>query len=196
MTWFTSDLHFFHNNVIRFCNRPYASVEEMNAKLIKNWNACVKKNEHVYVLGDFSFRGTTQTSEILKQLNGHKILIRGNHDAPAHKMIAMGFAEVYENHQIRIGDTQLLLSHFPYHPVEYYYKTATTIETRVEENQDKRYLHKRILDDGKSWLLCGHVHQSWHMKDRMINVGVDVNDYKPVSHEKILSIIRGKNEKA
>lgn len=177
MIYFTSDLHFGHKNILKFCARPYLSISEMDNALIQNWNACIKKNEHVYVLGDFSFSNKERTTEIIKQLNGYKIIILGNHDSHAKKMLDMGFDRVFENHKIRINDTELLLSHFPYHP-------------QSNNEQDQRYLHKRILDDGKSWLLHGHVHEAWDQKARMINVGVDVRNYKPVSHETILSIIK------
>lgn len=79
-TFFTSDLHFFHNNIIQFCNRPFDSVEDMNWKLIKNWNDVVQWNDHVWVLGDFSFGTVAETENILIQLNGIKHLIIGNHD--------------------------------------------------------------------------------------------------------------------
>jgi len=181
MIWFTSDTHFFHRNVIEYCQRPWANVQEMNAGLISNWNARVKPNERVYVLGDFCFGGNTRAREILSQLNGHKILIRGNHDQPAHKMIAAGFSEVYENERIELPNGQsVLLSHFPFHPDslndEDYW--------RIYEH-DQRYTHKRIMDDRESILLHGHVHQQWKTQGRQINVGVDVWNQGPVSHEQI-----------
>ncbi len=175
MLWFTSDLHIGHRKVIEFCNRPYADVDEMHEGIIANWNARVRKNDIVYVLGDVSFTNATKTKEVMDRLKGRKILILGNHDAAAHKMLAMGFDEVYENHKIKIAGREILLSHFPYYPA-------------VDSGEDRRYLHKRITDDG-GWLLVGHVHTAWAQKDKMINVGVDVRDYAPMSHEKILAII-------
>ena len=78
--FFTSDLHLGHANVIRYDNRPFSSVEEMNEELIKRWNAKVGKGDVVYVLGDFIWHTDKKPEDILWALNGMKILIRGNHD--------------------------------------------------------------------------------------------------------------------
>ena len=76
--WFTSDLHFFHENIIKFCGRPYYSIEDMNESLIKNWNDTVGKDDKVFVLGDFVFRrGKTETAKIINQLNGDIYLVPG-----------------------------------------------------------------------------------------------------------------------
>jgi calcineurin-like phosphoesterase family protein len=169
---------------------------EMHEYLIEQWNKRVKPTEKVYVLGDFSFGNVTMTKRILDRLLGHKILIKGNHDMTAHKMLAAGFDEVHENITERIGDKTILLSHFPYHPMEAYAKVPgdTSMGESITmnlptEKTDKRYLHKRIVDDGKLWLLHGHVHNAYKQNGRMINCGVDVWDYKPVGHEKILQMI-------
>lgn len=79
-TFVCADLHFFHKNIIRYENRPFSDVEDMNRQLIQNWNRVVKKEDIVYVLGDVSFAGTKATREIVTQLNGRKMLIMGNHD--------------------------------------------------------------------------------------------------------------------
>ena len=74
------DCHFGHRNIIKYCNRPFASVEEMTDTLIKNWNGVVGKNDIVYVVGDFALCGKQKIIEIGQQLNGRKRLILGNHD--------------------------------------------------------------------------------------------------------------------
>ncbi|MGN0509536.1 MAG: metallophosphoesterase [Ruminococcus sp.] len=80
-TFFTSDLHFGHESVLVFDERPFKSVEEMNAELISRWNNKVGKGDIVYVLGDFIWKtATNEAVEIIKQLNGQIILIKGNHD--------------------------------------------------------------------------------------------------------------------
>lgn len=192
MIWFTSDPHYFHKNVIRLCSRPFAHLHEMHEHMIQEWNKRVKPNEKIYVLGDFAFSGWTLTKKILDQLQGHKILITGNHDTAAHKSIAAGFQEVHENIFIEIGNKQrIYLSHFPFHPMTSYSNTNGVVSaTYPWEKVDKRYMHKRIVDDGEMWLLHGHVHGAWLQNGRQINVGVDVNSFKPVSHEKILSMIQ------
>jgi len=77
-TWFTSDTHFGHANIIRYSNRPYDTTEEHDEALIANWNFSVQPNDEVYHLGDFSFGN--KAMEILPRLNGIIHLIKGNHD--------------------------------------------------------------------------------------------------------------------
>lgn len=77
MMYLISDLHLNHKNVIRYCNRPFSSMKEMNRRLINNWNSVVNYTDTVYFLGDFSFG---KPSLWIKKLNGNIIFIRGNHD--------------------------------------------------------------------------------------------------------------------
>lgn len=79
-TFFTSDTHFGHKNVMRYCGRPYATIEEHDQALIDIWNSHVGRGDTVYHLGDFSFRNREQTGLILKQLHGKIIFMDGNHD--------------------------------------------------------------------------------------------------------------------
>lgn len=79
MIFFTADTHFGHNNVIRFCDRPFSSAAEMDEVMIRNWNARVTGGDTVYILGDMFFR-STNAEEILQRLKGKKRLIVGNHD--------------------------------------------------------------------------------------------------------------------
>lgn len=75
--FFTADCHFGHQNIIRHCNRPFGSAEEMDEILIQNWNNRVSPTDMVYHLGDFAFR---PAEAVLKRLNGRIFLIQGNHD--------------------------------------------------------------------------------------------------------------------
>lgn len=149
MMWFTSDLHFGHNNVIKHCNRPFKDKTEMEESIIEDWNKKVKRREMVWVLGDWSFYGIQKTKEITSRLNGDIRIVRGNHDKYAAQLLSMGFTNVYENHRIElVKDFWVNLSHFPYHP----------LKNDLQE-YDRRYLHKRIVDDGR-WLLHGHTHSN------------------------------------
>lgn len=181
MIWFTSDLHFYHKNVIKHCRRPFDSVEEMNRALIENWNSCVKKREMVWVLGDFAFAGIEKTREIIEQLNGDIRCVRGNHDRHAKQLIDMGFSNVYENHQIELDGMRVNLSHFPHYPVD----------REVDPYNQREYAHKRIVNKGMP-LLHGHTHRpeknSTH-NGIEIHVGVDARDYKPVSSQQIIKEI-------
>lgn len=89
MIFFTSDLHLGHANVICHCNRPFASVEEMDETLIRNWNQRVKTNDTVYVLGDLMFRNQKPPEEYLDRLKGRKHLITGNHDRDWEKNVSL-----------------------------------------------------------------------------------------------------------
>lgn len=76
----TSDSHFGHKNIIEYCNRPFADVDEMNAALIERWNSVVGKDDMVIHLGDVGLGSREKIGEIIRQLNGRKMLIMGNHD--------------------------------------------------------------------------------------------------------------------
>lgn len=188
MIYFTSDPHYFHNNVITYCSRPYTSVEEMNEMLVANWNAVVRPEDTVYCLGDFSL-AIRPVELFSERLMGHKKLVPGNHDwcHPANKKSRgegklLKWIEKYESHgwdvlpihtELEIpGVATVNLCHMPY----------------LGDNTDDRYEKYKLKDDGR-WLLCGHVHEKWKTKGRMINCGVDVWDYKPVSIDEISKII-------
>ena len=79
-TFFTADTHFGHKNIIKYCNRPFASLDEMNETLIENWNKVVSLEDTVYILGDFAYCSKTSVEDFLKRLNGEKHLISGNHE--------------------------------------------------------------------------------------------------------------------
>jgi calcineurin-like phosphoesterase family protein len=80
MIWFTSDLHLGHANIIELCHRPFKDIDDMNAKLIANWNSRVKPEDTVFHLGDFCYRNASNFKNYNKQLNGNKVWIAGNHD--------------------------------------------------------------------------------------------------------------------
>lgn len=78
--WVTSDTHFNHVNIIKYCNRPFLSVEEMNEVIINNWNDVVPKGATVYHLGDFALGDKSLIPDLLNRLNGHIKFVMGNHD--------------------------------------------------------------------------------------------------------------------
>lgn len=80
MIFFISDTHFCHSNIIKYCNRPYSDVDEMNKDFIERWNSVVGKDDIVYHLGDFALCDKAGIKLLAKQLNGTKYLVRGNHD--------------------------------------------------------------------------------------------------------------------
>lgn len=173
--FFTSDLHFGHKNIIRFDNRPFSTVEEMDEALIRNWNAKVSDEDTVYVLGDISWYNDAKTSEIINSLHGHKILIKGNHDR-VHGKVRFCFEEITDYKEIDVNGHKITLCHYP---------TSTDIIT----------VHL-------AYMFYGHVHNSheWQMTDNYryeleqldvkcnaYNVGVMVQNYEPVTFEEVLA---------
>jgi calcineurin-like phosphoesterase family protein len=181
VNWFTADLHMGHASVIDYCKRPFNSVGDMDEALISNWNESVEDDDTVYCLGDVSFHKPSIGVPLLKRLKGKKILIQGNHDKYSMTQYELGgFTCVLQECVIKLFGIEVRLSHFPYKP--YFWE-------RWLKLQDTRYLNKRPQLDDK-WLLCGHVHNTWRFKDKMINVGVDEWGYRPVSDNELQVSLR------
>ena len=160
--WFTSDTHFNHANIIKYCNRPFASVEEMNEKLIENWNSVVRKDDLTWCLGDFCL-GPDQKKhipELVSKLNGRINLVLGNHDHNSVKFYYdAGFNRVYDR-KVIINDF-VILTHAPL----------------------------MFLNDNTSFFqVFGHVHDS-ELYPTFAKTGccvcVERHDYKPISWKKI-----------
>ena len=105
--WFISDTHFSHANIIRYAGRPFQTVDEMNERLVENWNALVAPEDIVFFLGDFGLAKIDFLTELCARLQGHKICIRGNHDGPAAKMLKMGFSLVVQSAFLNMGRHQV-----------------------------------------------------------------------------------------
>ena len=116
MRYYIADLHFFHGNLnSKMDRRGFASVEEMNAYMIKKWNGKVRKNDEVVIIGDFSFGTAEQTNELLQQLNGKLYLITGNHDRfvkqPGINAERFRWIKPYE--ELSDNKRKVVLCHFP-----------------------------------------------------------------------------------
>jgi len=150
--WFTADLHLGHTNIIKYCHRPFTGIALMNHALIANWNSCVRPKDVVYVLGDFGLALARCIANWVKELHGTKILIRGNHDISVQAALRSGFAEVHDVLVYNKDKLHVLLCHYP------------------------------IVSHYHSFCLHGHTHQRSDMHyDKLYNVGVDLNDFKPLS---------------
>lgn len=165
----TSDLHFWHTNVIKFEKRPWETVEDMNQALIDNWNEVVDDNDTVYILGDFCFASWPRTKEIVEQLRGHKILIIGNHDARWLRKVEPGyFDEICSYKEIKYKDYHFVMFH---HPIACW------------NGMEHGYYH-----------LYGHIHSNFFdlpegfNRKLSFNVGVDTNHYRPVELDWIIQI--------
>ena len=156
MDFFISDLHFGHKNVIRTCNRPFVTVSEMNDEIIHRWNKKVTDADRVFVLGDVFLCKPEEAKQYITQLNGHKIIIKGNHDFNEKKMLWMGFDEFYKSYDYTMPDGRIaLLRHYPY--------------------------PECLIDDKYDLMMHGHIHISDRVIGRKINVSCDIWDYSPVS---------------
>lgn len=168
--FFTADTHFYDTYAFRLSKRPFASVSDMNDALIENWNRVVPKDGIVFHLGDFCAGGKSGWKNAVEALNGKIYLILGNHD---YTQIRAGyknlFEEVSQQKYVRIHGQPILMNHYPFLCYEH-------------EHQN-------------TWQLFGHVHSGANMvhgfdipRLNMLfplqyDVGVDNNDYTPVSFE-------------
>lgn len=153
-TWFTSDTHFGHKNIIKYTNRPFDTVEEMNDVLIQNWNDRIKSNDRVFHLGDFAF-GEKYIKEIFPKLNGRVTLIKGNHDRRDWKLLGQ-YADTYDTLTIKndvIGS--IVLFHYPI--LEW---------DKIHHGAGHLYGHKHSPPG-----TIGH--------GRSFDIGVDANGYVP-----------------
>ena len=166
--WFTADLHLFHDNIRKYCNRPFDTLEEMNDSLIRHWNERVKEEDIVFHIGDFLFRNSpggkkgegepVKSRDIEKLLNGKIIHCRGNHDRNN------STKTIVERMVIKYGHHRVNLVHNPAY-----------VDTNYKVN------------------FVGHVHSNWKIKrirrgfgfTDAINVGVDVWNFMPVTFEEI-----------
>lgn len=143
-TYYISDLHLGHKNVIRFDNRPFDSVEEMNETLVNNWNSVVTNADHVYHLGDFCWGKKDEWIEFLKRLNGNIHIIRGNHCLKQFGSdVKKYLAEVADYKEITDEGRHVILCHYPipfykadYNPNVYmlYGHAHTTLENDFMEH--------------------------------------------------------------
>ena len=177
MIYFTSDLHFYHDNIIYHCQRPYWSSEDMNDSLIENWNEAVGPDDEVYILGDVTMEGPEKAWQMLSQLRGIKYLIRGNHDHFVDNAdwqpYSWAFQWVKDYHELVWNNQKFVLFHYPIEEWADYYKGAV-------------HLH-------------GHQHNTsaYNLQQkqaglRRFDVGVDANGYAPVSVEGINSFFEQK----
>lgn len=181
MIWFTSDLHFGHQAVIDYCKRPFENVEQMNNVLVGRWNSVVRPDDTIYVLGDLALCPYRDFEHWGRQLQGHKILIRGNHDSYSEGQYKrLGF-QVFHEVKMKLAGQMVRLSHFPY--ALPWYKRPFAYKSEL------RYMDKRPPRIAGEVLLHGHTHTKYQHADNRIHVGVDAWDFFPASAREIESIL-------
>jgi calcineurin-like phosphoesterase family protein len=168
-TFFTSDTHFSHTNIIKYENRPFNTSNYMNEVLISRWNSKVNKEDVIYHLGDFAFGNESNIHKILNQLNGKIYLIYGNHDKEIkrNKSLQNRFIWCRDYYKLKINNQILILFHYP---------------IQVWDMKHHGSLH-----------FYGHIHSNKENHHPMVeqlenayNLGVDVCDFEPKTLEEIL----------
>lgn len=170
MIYFTSDLHLGHKNVLKLCNRPFGSIEEMDACLIENWNSRVTNNDTVYILGDLMFRNSVPPEEYLLKLKGKKHLIRGNHDRDWMKKVDIDkyFVSNENLSFISDGKHRITICHYPMMSWPHMSTNGYMVFGHIHHNTDAVY-----------WPI---IEQS----ELMLNAGVDINGFKPVTFDEMV----------
>jgi len=164
-TFFTADTHWNHKNIIRYCNRPFSSIEEMNQALIDRWNSKVAPGDRVYHLGDFAFGKKEDILKLTRALNGSTIIIEGSHDhigEPGN----YGFSSKHPLLNISIDGTPITLCHYA-----------------------MRVWHKSHYD---AWHLYGHSHGALRTPGKTLDAGVDSNNFEPLEFEELKKIMANK----
>lgn len=175
--FFTSDTHFGHANVIKYCNRPFKSSEEMDEALIENWNSVVSPGDTVYHLGDFGFGRADFLSRILWRLNGNKSLVLGNHDKTIKNQVGLFLKdgllrEVVPYKEISVNKQHIVLCHYA-----------------------MRVWNKSHYG---SWMLYGHSHGTLPPHGKSVDVGTDSKwvlgspKYAPLSFDEIQRFMNGR----
>ena len=175
--YFTSDTHFHHANILRFCNRPFSSIEEHDEELIRRWNEKVPENGIVFHLGDFAFASSQYINHIIDRLNGKIFLIIGNHDwRNVVKQHSTRFELMTQQLNLKIANQHIILNHYPF------------------------LCYSGVYHKNPSWQLYGHVHSGPLSTQGLDNsrltmcystqydVGVDNNNFTPISFYELKEI--------
>ena len=166
--YFWSDQHFFHHNIIKYANRPFQSISEMNQKMVNNYYEKVKENDLVFFCGDVAFGEIELTRNLLKGSPGKKVLIMGNHDFDKNKCIfrnyhlfdaiCMGFDFTCN---LNSKNVDFIVTHYPI---------------------DEKFLPEGVVN------IHGHIHQ-YKLGVKHFNVSVEHTNYQPLSLNEIISSI-------
>jgi calcineurin-like phosphoesterase family protein len=164
MIWFTADLHLDHEAILSFQGRPFKTLDDMNKALVDNWNRVVAPGDEVWLLGDFVW--SAHVHYWRKQLQGHINLVLGNHDRRRLSLLdSRLFTSVQDVRYLRWQGERFWLSH---------------------------YAHRVWPKSGSgAYHLYGHSHGDLPMgPGRSMDVGVDANDYTPISIERVVELLR------
>ena len=189
MIYFYSDPHFFHDNIIRLGNRPFADSEEMHRTLIDRYNALVNDDDEVYFLGDLAFNRKkikngelkgAMVSSIIRRLGGRKYLVTGNHDdwlLADSSFDRNAFSWIRSSFEFSSGPWKLKLVH---DPASYLHDPETGAAPELT-----------LADD--EILVYGHVHQNTpeDAPERSVCVCVEQIGYAPISIDAAIDLAVG-----
>lgn len=171
--YFTSDLHFNHENILKFCNRPFNNVEEMNEFLIAAYNETIDDDSIVWILGDLGFN---RLHRHIQQLKGHKHLILGNHDGKLSARTLSLFESVDYFQRLDINGQEVILQHYPLLTYAGLYREQSVWQLFG-------HIHSKIIDEE---LKCGKdTERAKLLLPYQADVGIDRNDMYPYSWSEI-----------
>jgi calcineurin-like phosphoesterase family protein len=138
--WITSDLHFGHANIQKFCpvtRGRFKDIADMREVMIKEWNEQVAQDDETFILGDFAFLPAKDAVEILRRLNGHKILVEGNHDRkllndPAFRA---EFKEIHQYLRYNHDGQIVIMLHYPIYEWDQMHRGAVHFYGHVHGNK-------------------------------------------------------------
>lgn len=168
--FYISDLHLGHEAVIRMCDRPFPSIDEMDRMLIENWNSVVQLNDEVYIIGDFMFKSRHDPVYYLKQLRGKKHLILGNHEKwTNHVNLPDYFETVSQYKEITDSNRHLILFHYPLAEWARYHQGSMHVFGHIHNNRNYPAF------------------EFYRSQPNMLNAGVDINHFIPVSLNQLIA---------
>lgn len=169
MNYYIADCHFGHKNILKFDHRPFADLYQMEETMILLWNAVVRKNDTVYILGDFCWGKADEWLRILRQLNGSKVLIEGNHDLcnyPAE--LKQQFADITPYKELadcgKDGSCRkVLMSHYPMPFYKHsgnsqYYMLCGHVHNTAENDYLEGLIQELKKDNGAFFQPCGQIY--------------------------------------
>lgn len=169
MEWFTADLHLGHGSILNYCKRPFVNIQEMDREIKSNFFRLLKSKDELYILGDLSLK-REYSINFLQVLKNNGIIIhfiRGNHDYNVKDSELLHYCETVSNiKEITIKGHHITLCHYPMRSWNKAHHGA--------------------------WHLYGHVHGRLHLKEKCYDVGVDINEFKPISFDQLKKIMKYK----
>lgn len=167
--YYISDTHLGHEAIIKFCERSFETVDEMDRKIVNNWNDVVGEEDEVYIIGDFMYRSKHHPEYYLHQLKGKKHLVLGNHDRWTNQVdLPIYFESVTQIKEISDQSRHIVLCHYPMVEWPRYYKGSIHIFGHIHNKKNGAYDY-------------------YSNQDNMFNAGADINNFTPVTLQQLIT---------